>query len=125
MFLYFFIKNHFLLKRCKLRRATEFAAVINFKHQVNGNLIQIYAKPNRLGYARFGLIVSKKIERHAVKRNRIKRILRETFRKHRSESGSQTLDWVIRIRRSLSKNESMELVSEMQLLMFQLQRCHD
>nr|WP_292924952.1 ribonuclease P protein component [Nitrosomonas sp.] len=98
---------------------------MNFKHQVNGNLIQIYAKPNRLGYARFGLIVSKKIERHAVKRNRIKRILRETFRKHRSESGSQTLDWVIRIRRSLSKNESMELVSEMQLLMFQLQRCHD
>ncbi|MGZ0019574.1 ribonuclease P protein component [Nitrosomonas sp. wSCUT-2] len=114
-----------MLKRCKLRRATDFAAVINFKHQISGNLIQIYAKPNELGCARFGLIVSKKIEQRAVKRNWIKRILREAFRKHRFESGTQTLDWVFRMRRSINKNESIELISEMQLLMFQLQQCHD
>ncbi|MBX3615823.1 ribonuclease P protein component [Nitrosomonas sp.] len=112
-----------LFKRCKLRRATEFTAVINFKYQVSGNLIQIYAKPNGLGYARRGLIVSKKIERHAVKRNWIKRILRETFRKH--QSGGQSLDWVFRLKHAVNRNESIVLISEMQLLMFQLQQCHD
>lgn len=37
-----------------------------------------------LDVARLGLAVSKKSVKHAVKRNQIKRIVRETFRKHKS-----------------------------------------
>ncbi len=73
-----------------------------------------------------GLIVSKKIERHAVKRNWIKRILRETFRKNRHNEHGQLrkMDWVIRLRRPVTKDESIQLATETKLLMFQLQQCH-
>lgn len=109
-----------------MRKASEFSAVINLKYQASGNLIQIYAKPNGLAYARVGLIVAKKIERHAVKRNRIKRILREAFRKNRHNEYKhlKKMDWVIRLRCSVSKDESIQLANETKLLMFQLQQCH-
>jgi ribonuclease P protein component len=81
-------------------------------------------KPNSLGYARLGLIVSKKIERRAVKRNWIKRILRETFRKNRCSDQIKRMDWIIRLKRPVNKNECMKLTSEMRLLMLQLQQCH-
>lgn len=113
-------------KNCKLHKATEFAAVINLKYQANSNLIQIYAKPNELAYSRVGLIVPKKIERYAVKRNWIKRILRETFRKNRHNEYARfkKMDWVIRLRRPVTKNDSAQLAAEAKLLMFQLQQCH-
>jgi len=41
----------------------------------------ILATPNQLGHARVGLIFSKKNLRLAVQRNRIKRQVRETFRR--------------------------------------------
>lgn len=99
--------------------------MISLKNQVSGDLLQVYAKPNKLAYARLGMIVPKKIERHAVKRNWIKRIVRETFRKNwRSEYGDN-MDWVIRLKRSIRKDESVRLVSEAQSLMIKLQQCQD
>jgi ribonuclease P protein component len=44
----------------------------------------ILATPNTLGYARVGLIFSKKNLKLAVQRNRIKRQVRETFRHHQN-----------------------------------------
>lgn len=82
-------------------------------------------KPNGLGYARLGLIVSKKIERHAVKRNWIKRILRETFRRNRFSEQTNGIDWIIRLRRPVARNKSIKLATETRLLMLQLQQCHD
>lgn len=35
------------------------------------------------------------------------------------------MDWVIRVRRPVAKNESMELITETKLLMFKLQQCHE
>jgi len=35
-----------------------------------------------LGQARLGLIISKKVAKQAVRRNRLKRIIRESFRQH-------------------------------------------
>lgn len=81
-------------------------------------------KPNGLGFARLGLIVSKKIERHAVKRNWIKRILRETFRRNRFSDQTNEIDWIIRLRRPVARNESIKLATETRLLMHQLQQCH-
>jgi ribonuclease P protein component len=108
-----------------LHKPAEFTAVFNLKHQINGEFIQVYTKPNEFGHARLGLIVSKKIEQHAVKRNWVKRILRETFRHHRSCDQTTKMDWVVRLKRSVNKKDSIKLVTEMKLLMIQLRQCHD
>jgi len=40
------------------------------------------AAPGNCPFARLGLAVSRKVSRSAVQRNRIKRLVRESFRKH-------------------------------------------
>ncbi|MEY3122709.1 MAG: Bacterial ribonuclease protein [Pseudomonadota bacterium] len=40
----------------------------------------MHVKPNHFGFARLGLIVAKRIEHKAIRRNRIKRTAREVFR---------------------------------------------
>jgi len=72
-----------------------------------------------------GLVVSKKVERGAVKRNRIKRLFRETFRTSQQDFGVTGMDWIMRLRRPVAKTDSAQFVAEIRLLMNQLQRCHD
>ena len=52
------------------------------------------ARPNDVGVARLGLVVAKKVLRRAVDRNRVKRVIRESFRKRR---GLPALDIVVRL----------------------------
>ena len=47
--------------------------------------VLILARRNGLGFSRLGLVVAKKHAKRAVDRNRIKRIVRESFRHHQSE----------------------------------------
>lgn len=46
--------------------------------------LQVWARANGLPYSRFGLVVSRR-HGNAVRRNRIKRVLREAFRLTRHE----------------------------------------
>jgi ribonuclease P protein component len=122
-----FQKINSLPRNCRLHTSADFTSLIGTEYQLNGNWIQVFAKPNHLRYSRLGLIVSKKIERLAVKRNWIKRLLRETFRNNRycEKSFWVRMDWVIRLRRPVTKKESLQLTTEIRLLMAQLQQCHD
>jgi ribonuclease P protein component len=45
----------------------------------------VLASPARPGAARLGLAISKKQARRAIDRNRLKRLIRETFRRSRDE----------------------------------------
>jgi ribonuclease P protein component len=45
----------------------------------------VIARPNALGHARLGLAVGVRAAGNAVRRNRVKRIIRETFRAHQQE----------------------------------------
>ncbi|QOJ25067.1 MAG: ribonuclease P protein component [Gammaproteobacteria bacterium] len=119
-----FVETGSLPRNYRLRKAAEFAAVINLKCQASGDLIQIYMKPNEFEYARLGLIVAKRVERSAVKRNKIKRILREAFRKNRFYDQTIKMDWVMRLRRPVPRSELIRLAAETQSLMLQLQQCH-
>lgn len=52
------------------------------------------AKPNDLGHARLGLVVSKRLFPRAVDRNRMRRRIREAFRQQ--AAGLPSLDLVVR-----------------------------
>lgn len=47
--------------------------------------------PNTAGQSRLGLVVAKKVTRSAVKRNYMKRVLRELFRLNRHRLGNTDL----------------------------------
>ncbi len=62
------------------------------------------ARPNHLKVARLGLIVAKRINRRAVTRNHIRRLIRESFREHQALLAG--LDIVVLVRCVLPRGEN-------------------
>ena len=52
--------------------------------RASSRLFSLFSKPNKLGYSRLGITVSRKLGK-AVRRNWLKRRLREIFRLHQHE----------------------------------------
>jgi ribonuclease P protein component len=73
-----------LRRSLRLGRSAEFERVLKHGKRGGDRRLRVWALPNDLEHSRFGLIVGR---RHgsAVRRNRIKRILREAFRLSQAE----------------------------------------
>jgi ribonuclease P protein component len=69
-------------KQVRLNQATAFDAVFQARKKQSGRYFAIWIKTTDLAYPRLGLVVAKKNIRLATNRNRIKRVLRESFRQH-------------------------------------------
>ncbi|SEL57939.1 ribonuclease P protein component [Nitrosovibrio tenuis] len=104
-----------------MHNAEEFSSVIRFRCSASSERLQIFAKPNGLMQSRLGLIVAGKIERLAVRRNRVRRLLRELFRARQQELAG--LDLVVRLRCRVAEIDLSRMVAEAEKLMIQLQRC--
>ena len=89
-----FPKSHRLLKPSDYSKVFDDVAL-----KVPHRNFLILATPNQLGHARVGLIFSKKNLRLAVQRNRIKRQVRETFRR---QQGLPDLDIIVLGRQGLN-----------------------
>lgn len=71
-----------LLPTDRLRKRFEFGRVRDQGRRVYTKSFVIVVRPNEDGQQRLGLTVSQKVG-CAVRRNRVKRLLREVFRQHR------------------------------------------
>jgi ribonuclease P protein component len=69
--------------------------------------MSVLAVSNTLGFARLGLALSRKAVPLAVNRNRIKRLVRESFRSEQAHLGS--IDVVIVGRRGLDQLENRDI----------------
>ncbi|WP_281647322.1 ribonuclease P protein component [Parendozoicomonas sp. Alg238-R29] len=93
-----------LLKSSEFKRVFDKADI-----KVSDKNILILARENHLEIPRVGLIIAKKNVRTAVSRNRIKRVIRETFR--HSQHSLQGLDYVVLARKGLGELDNRQLHS--------------
>ncbi len=71
-------------KLLRLTRRDEFDQAFASAHKARDGVLQLHARPNGLGLPRLGIVVGKHVRAKPI-RNRIKRLLRESFRLHREE----------------------------------------
>jgi ribonuclease P protein component len=90
-----------------LLNPAEFKQVFGDGNRSSGSLITIVGHQSPSSEARLGLAISRKQVRKAVDRNRIKRQLRETFRKQ--SSGLPAFDFIVMARKEavLADNASI------------------
>ena len=78
--------NQCFARRYRLTKTDEFSSVFGFRRAIRGKLLMLHYQPRPEGMTepRLGLVVGKKLLKHAVDRNRLKRIVREQFRLRRA-----------------------------------------
>jgi len=86
--------RHTLPRECRLRSGAGFRCAYAEGTRARGELLVVVAVPNGLEHARLGLSVGKRVSKSAVRRNRVRRRLREAFRLRRGELGTG-LDYVV------------------------------
>lgn len=82
-----------LLRRARLRKPSEFKRVFNNPMISADRCFKVLARPGDTE-PRLGMAVSRQVERKATGRNRIKRIVRESFRRQFA-GGGPALDFVV------------------------------
>ena len=68
----------------RLRRAADFTALRKPTGRLGSACFRIRYRDNEVGFARLGQAISRRVSKRAVDRNRIKRIVRESFRQRAS-----------------------------------------
>lgn len=94
-------------KQNRLLKGRDFKAVKGTKLSVSSPYLLFLAKPNMLKQPRLGLAIAKKHLKLAVARNRVKRIIRESFRQHRQQLPD--LDIIVFARSNINQLNRKEL----------------
>jgi ribonuclease P protein component len=103
-----------LPREARLRRAGDFAALRQNSGRLGGRCFSVRYRANDLGHPRLGLAISKRVSKRAVDRNRIKRLVRESFRRARLELPS--IDLMVMAREQACGLPGPELLDELQQL---------
>lgn len=87
----------------KLKKSSQFRAVYESGRRYDGTFMTAFVAPASSQQHRLGVTASRKVSRSAVGRNRVKRLLRESFRLSEVELGGlrRGYDWVLNAKRSL------------------------
>ena len=102
----------------RIRLPSEYSAVYGAKTRESRGPLTAYALPNTLGHPRLGMSVSRKVGT-AVRRNRIRRLIRESFRLLQHDL-PQGYDFVVVVR----PHEPLMLAEYQKLLTAMLVRLH-
>jgi ribonuclease P protein component len=103
-----------LPRDARLRRPGDFAALRLSSGRAGGRCFHMRYRGNELGHARLGLAISKRVSKRAVERNRIKRLLRESFRRIRHQLPA--VDLMVMAREQASGVPGSQLLAEIDLL---------
>lgn len=97
-----FAKTQRLLKPAEFKLVLDARTLRSYDH-----LFTLIAQPNELGYPRLGLAIAKKQLRFSPQRNRLKRLIRESFRHEQHKLPA--LDIVVMVRKAVQDEENSTL----------------
>ena len=91
----------------KMNKPGDFTRVFRQAKRASGGGLTILTVSNAVGHPRLGLAIAKKHIKLASNRNRLKRIIRESFRQHQSDF--QNIDIVVLSRADVVKQASKQI----------------
>jgi ribonuclease P protein component len=101
-------------RACRLRTATDFKRVYAHGRRFGNEFFTINAQANELSSARLGMSVAVRTMGGAVGRNRLRRMIRESFRLHRALMAP--LDIVVGVRPAARSAAASELRASLERL---------
>ena len=106
------VANYGLPPSARLRHPREFRAVFSKKQKTSDRFFVVYFLKNSLDRSRVGITVSRKVSTRAVKRNRVKRLIRESFRTY--QFSGDGLDIVVIAQRATTLASNQEIISSLE-----------
>ena len=98
----------------RLLKPADYQLVFKRRQSAHNACFGVYVAANNLGHARLGLVVSKKVSKRAVVRNRIKRQVREAFRNKGDQLAA--LDYVVVAKAPLAALEKKPIRAQIEQL---------
>jgi ribonuclease P protein component len=102
-------------RRQRLLKTDEFSSVFSLRRTQSNAFFQVWSRPNDLGYARLGVVAAKKIDKRAVGRNRVKRLVREAFRVHAARLSG--VDLIVRAKQPLRRSNCADARAALERLL--------
>jgi ribonuclease P protein component len=103
----------------RLKSRKDFQAVFAAPQRISHDFLLALFRANHLSYARLGVIVSKRIVKRAVVRNRLKRVIRECFRLNKATLCGRDVIIMIRGDRCSLSKEALRTRVDALLTLFQ------
>lgn len=100
--------------KLKIKTSRDFRNILAKGTKTHSENFILYTRPNSLGFPRLGVSVGKKASASSVRRNRMKRVLREVFRQNKASFSSNDIVFVIK--NDVSDKKFSELYSEIKKL---------
>lgn len=95
-------------RELRLLSARDYSRVFDKAFKVHNKAFTLLARKNDLNHPRLGLVIAKKNLKFAHQRNRVKRVLRESFRLQQSELASY--DLVVLTRRDIAVLSKTDII---------------
>ena len=103
-----------LAREQRLRRRAEFLRCYREGRRRGGRLATLFFVPNSLPYPRLGVTVSRKVCKKAVVRQRLKRRVREIYRRWNHRSQLPAVDLVVNLKPPAAQAAFPELAAEIE-----------
>lgn len=109
-------RDESLPKRERIRRRTEYQRCYREGRRRHGESMILYAVDNELGHPRLGITVSRKVG-NSVVRHRVKRRLREIYRRWSGRAQLPSMDLMIHVKPTAGRASFQMLESELTRLL--------
>lgn len=108
-----------LTRQQRVRDSADYSRCYRTGRRHHGSLFVLYCAPNQLGHTRLGITVSRKVG-NAVRRQRMKRRIRETYRRWSQRSQLPASDLVVHARPKTGEASHREVKCDLERLLGKL-----